>query len=48
MDDDGDPVILGLNAASAALSLSDVPWDGPLGAVRVSLIDDQVPFFTIF
>ncbi|HCL79847.1 MAG TPA: polyribonucleotide nucleotidyltransferase, partial [Synergistaceae bacterium] len=29
------PNILGINAASAALSISDVPWGGPVGAVRV-------------
>lgn len=33
--------ILGLNAASAALMISDIPWDGPIGAVRVGLIDNQ-------
>ncbi|CAG9534370.1 unnamed protein product [Cercopithifilaria johnstoni] len=42
VDDDGDPVILGLNAASAALTLSDVPWEGPLGAVRVALINNEI------
>ncbi|KAL3990290.1 polyribonucleotide nucleotidyltransferase [Acanthocheilonema viteae] len=42
VDDDGDPVILGLNAASAALTVSDVPWEGPLGAVRVALIDNEI------
>ncbi|EJW86780.1 3' exoribonuclease [Wuchereria bancrofti] len=42
VDDDGDPVMLGLNAASAALTLSDIPWEGPLGAVRVALINNEV------
>lgn len=42
MDDDGDPVVLGLNAASAALTLSDIPWEGPLGAVRIALINNKV------
>lgn len=28
------PDILAINAASAALSLSDIPWNGPIGAVR--------------
>uniref|UniRef100_A0A915Q826 polyribonucleotide nucleotidyltransferase n=1 Tax=Setaria digitata TaxID=48799 RepID=A0A915Q826_9BILA len=42
VDDDGDPVILGLNASSAALTLSDIPWEGPLGAVRVAVIDGEI------
>ncbi|TRY74143.1 hypothetical protein DNTS_026686 [Danionella cerebrum] len=33
-----DPDILAINGASAALSLSDIPWNGPIGAVRVALI----------
>src|SRR5574341_2359223 len=33
--------ILCVNAASAALMISDIPWDGPIGAVRVGLIDGQ-------
>ena len=30
-----DPVVLALNGASAALATSAIPWNGPLGAVRV-------------
>ena len=33
--------ILAINAASAALMISDVPWDGPIGAVRVGYVDSQ-------
>ena len=33
--------ILAINAASAALMISNVPWSGPVGAVRVGYIDDQ-------
>jgi len=33
--------ILAINAASAALSISDVPWDGPVGAVRIGRIDGE-------
>jgi polyribonucleotide nucleotidyltransferase len=36
-DGGGDPEVLALNAASAALAASDVPWGGPFGAVRVAL-----------
>ncbi|GIY69325.1 polyribonucleotide nucleotidyltransferase 1, mitochondrial [Caerostris extrusa] len=32
-----DPDIVSINAASAALALSDIPWNGPIGAVRVGL-----------
>ena len=34
--------ILALNAASAALHISDTPWDGPIGAVRVGYIDGEL------
>lgn len=30
-----------VNAASAALMISDIPWNGPVGAVRVGYIDGQ-------
>lgn len=36
-----DPDILAINGASAALAISDVPFDGPLGAVRVARIDGK-------
>ncbi|XP_049526527.1 polyribonucleotide nucleotidyltransferase 1, mitochondrial-like [Dermacentor silvarum] len=42
VDGINDPDIVSLNAASAALSVSDVPWNGPIGAVRVGLIDGDV------
>ncbi len=35
LDSDNDPDIVALNAASAALSISDIPWNGPVSAVRV-------------
>jgi polyribonucleotide nucleotidyltransferase len=31
-----DPKTLGINAASVALHLSDIPWNGPIGAVQIS------------
>ncbi len=31
-----DPDILGIIGASLALSISDIPWNGPVGAVRIS------------
>ncbi len=38
-DSNNDPDVLGINAASCALTLSDIPFLGPIGAVRVGLID---------
>ena len=34
--------ILAINAASAALMISDAPWGGPVAAVRVGRIDGQL------
>ena len=33
--------ILAINAASAAIMISDIPWGGPVGAVRVGRIDGK-------
>jgi len=33
--------ILCINGASAALTISDLPFRGPIGAVRIGLIDDE-------
>ena len=40
-DTDNDPDVCGINAASAALTLSDIPFLGPIGAVRVGLMDGR-------
>lgn len=40
IDGINNPDILSINAASAALSVSDIPWMGPIAAVRVGLIDN--------
>jgi polyribonucleotide nucleotidyltransferase len=37
-DASNDPDVLGINGASAALTLSDIPFLGPIGAVRVGQI----------
>jgi polyribonucleotide nucleotidyltransferase len=34
--------ILAINAASTALMISDVPWGGPVGAVRVGRINEEL------
>ena len=41
-DGENDPDILSIIGASAALMVSDIPWDGPLGAVRVGRINGQL------
>jgi polyribonucleotide nucleotidyltransferase len=33
--------ILAINAASAAIMISDIPWGGPVGAVRVGRVEGQ-------
>src|SRR5437588_4978487 len=40
-DTNNDPDVLGINAASAALAMSDIPFLGPIGAVRVGLVNGQ-------
>ncbi|MDP4880083.1 MAG: polyribonucleotide nucleotidyltransferase, partial [Opitutales bacterium] len=37
-----EPVILMVNAASAATLISDIPWNGPIGCVRVGQIAGEV------
>jgi polyribonucleotide nucleotidyltransferase len=38
-DQENDPDVLAMNGASAALCLSGIPFGGPVGAVRVGLVD---------
>ena len=40
-DTQNDPDVVAINGASAALALSDIPFAGPIGAVRVGLVDDK-------
>ena len=40
-DGDNDPDILSIIGASASLTVSDIPWEGPLGAVRVGRVDGK-------
>jgi polyribonucleotide nucleotidyltransferase len=39
--DDNDPTILAVNAASLALSVSNIPWNGPVGCVRIGKYDSE-------
>jgi len=41
-DQENDPDILALLGASAALNMSDIPFEGPLGVVRVGHIDGEL------
>jgi polyribonucleotide nucleotidyltransferase len=40
-DRENDPDVIGINAASAALALSDIPFNGPVGAVRVGQVNGE-------
>ncbi len=37
--DDNDPTILAVNAASLAIAVSNIPWAGPVGCVRIGKYD---------
>jgi polyribonucleotide nucleotidyltransferase len=41
-DGENDADVLAMIGASAALTISDIPFDGPIGAARVGLIDGQL------
>uniref|UniRef100_A0A8B9HV42 Protein phosphatase 4 regulatory subunit 3C n=1 Tax=Astyanax mexicanus TaxID=7994 RepID=A0A8B9HV42_ASTMX len=41
VDGVNDPDVLAINGASAALALSDIPWNGPIGAVRIGLVGEE-------
>ena len=41
-DHENDPDVLAINGASTALCLSGIPFDGPIGAVRVGLVDGKL------
>ncbi len=40
-DGENDSDILTIIGASASLSVSDIPWDGPLGALRIGRVNGQ-------
>lgn len=40
VDGENDPNVLGIVATSAALAISKIPWNGPVGSVRVGLSKD--------
>lgn len=41
VDGENDPDVLGLIATSAAIAISPVPWNGPIGGVRIGYVKNQ-------
>ncbi|MBV9434658.1 MAG: polyribonucleotide nucleotidyltransferase, partial [Acidobacteria bacterium] len=41
-DAENDPDVVAINAASCALALSDIPFGGPVGAVRIGLVNGSM------
>jgi polyribonucleotide nucleotidyltransferase len=41
-DSENDPDVISISAASAALYCSDIPFDQPIGAVRIGLVNGQL------
>ena len=44
VDHDCSPEIAALIGTSAALAISDIPWNGPVGALKVGLVDGRLVF----
>lgn len=42
VDPDCSPEIMGMIGASIAVSISDVPWNGPIGGISVGLVDGEI------
>ncbi|MDD3006445.1 MAG: polyribonucleotide nucleotidyltransferase [Candidatus Pacebacteria bacterium] len=42
VDLENDPDVISVIGASIALGISDIPWDGPVGAVRIAKVDGQL------
>ncbi|NOQ67917.1 polyribonucleotide nucleotidyltransferase [Patescibacteria group bacterium] len=48
VDQENDPVVCAILGASLALGISDIPWNGPVGAVEVAKIDDQLKINAVY
>jgi len=48
VDQENDPVICAVLGASIALGISDIPWNGPVGAVEVAKTDSQLKINAIY
>ncbi|MGN0642278.1 MAG: polyribonucleotide nucleotidyltransferase [Huintestinicola sp.] len=42
VDPDNVPEIVGMIATSVAISISDIPWNGPIAGISVGLVDGQI------
>ncbi|WP_028504575.1 polyribonucleotide nucleotidyltransferase [Ruminococcus sp. FC2018] len=42
VDPDNSPEIAGMIAASIAISISDIPWNGPVASINVGYVDGQL------
>ncbi len=42
VDPDHSPEICGMIATSVAISISDIPWNGPIGGISVGLVDGEI------
>ena len=42
VDPDCSPEITAAIGVSAAIAISDIPWDGPISSVNVGLVDDEI------
>lgn len=42
VDPDNSPEIVGMVATSIAISISDIPWNGPIGGISVGLVDGEI------
>lgn len=42
VDHDCSPEIAGMCAASIAISISDIPWNGPIAGISVGLVDGEI------
>jgi len=48
VDQENDPVICAVLGASLALGISDIPWNGPAGAVEIAKIKDQLKINAVY
>ncbi|MBI5622841.1 MAG: polyribonucleotide nucleotidyltransferase [Elusimicrobia bacterium] len=48
VDGQNDSDVLSITGGSAALMLSDIPWNGPVSAVRVALVEGAIVMFPTF
>ncbi len=42
VDQETPPNVLAINGASAALAISEIPWSGPVGAVRIGCVEGEL------